>query len=93
LDALPTLTQNSVGRPKIGKSRVAKITLPGEDWDHIDNLISAGRVSSVSAYFRSLHESSLQEFLYVDGSGHAKYAFPDPHEEHDDELEWSDVRE
>lgn len=55
-----------MGRPSIGTPRAVKITLPDEDWAHIDRVVAAKRVSSVADYFRSLHDSSLSDFLIVD---------------------------
>lgn len=55
-----------MGRPSIGTARAVKITLPDEDWAHIDRVVAAKRVSSVADYFRSLHDSSLNGFLIVE---------------------------
>jgi hypothetical protein len=55
-----------MGRPSIGTARAVKITLPDEDWAHIDRLVASKRVSSVAEYFRSLHDSSLSDFLLVE---------------------------
>ena len=52
-----------IGRPAIGKGKAVKITLPDEDWQHIDDLIAQGRVKSYADYFRSLHDSSLRDAL------------------------------
>jgi len=51
------------GRPSIGKGKPVKITLPDEDWQHIDDLMAQGRVKSYADYFRSLHDSSLRDAL------------------------------
>jgi hypothetical protein len=54
------LTNNAVkrkaGRPSIGDRRVISITLPGNEWNKVDSLISAGHATSASDYFRQLHE-------------------------------------
>lgn len=55
-----------IGRPSIGKARTVKITLPEEDWKHIDQLVASKRVNSNAEYFRSLHDSSLNDFLIVE---------------------------
>lgn len=53
------------GRKAIGNSRKISITLPAEDWAHIDRLVEQGRVGSYSDYFRQLHDSSLKDnFIY-----------------------------
>lgn len=53
------------GRKPIGNSRKISITLPAEDWAHIDRLVEQGRVGSYSDYFRQLHNSSLKDvFIY-----------------------------
>lgn len=54
------MTKNSVkrkpGRPQIGERRVISITLPENEWEKVESLISAGHATSTSDYFRQLHE-------------------------------------
>lgn len=56
--------REGAGRPKIGASKPLRITLPEEDWKHIDELVASGRVASYAEYFRDLHQSSLSALLY-----------------------------
>lgn len=49
--------REGAGRKKIGESRKLSMTLPKEDWNKIDDLISNGHASSIADYFRQLHHS------------------------------------
>jgi hypothetical protein len=43
------------GRPHIGERRVISITLPENEWEKVESLITAGHATSSSDYFRQLH--------------------------------------
>lgn len=43
------------GRPRTGTPRKVSITLPDEEWERIDQLISSGQIKSLSDYFRNCH--------------------------------------
>lgn len=53
--------REGAGRPKIGKGRGVKITLPEKEWDRVESLIKEGHASSIGDYFRQLHEAQWEE--------------------------------
>jgi Arc/MetJ-type ribon-helix-helix transcriptional regulator len=54
--------REGAGRKRIGSNRALRITLPNEDWEHVDRLIAEGRFKSYADYFRSLYDFSLDNF-------------------------------
>lgn len=49
--------REGAGRKSIGIKKPVMITLPQEDWDTIDSLISSGQYKGYADYFRTLHQA------------------------------------
>lgn len=49
--------RHGAGRKAIGIKKPVMITLPQEDWEMIDSLISSGEYKGYADYFRTLHQA------------------------------------